>query len=135
MLATLATAEYTVSARSDRMGVRLSGPPLRPDGASQRASEPHGTGAAVPPRELLSQGVPLGAVQIPADGQPIVLSVDQQTTGGYPVPAVVIAADRAQLGQLRPADRVRLDRISLAAADALLLEQEQLLSSAALIIE
>lgn len=153
MLATLCAAEYTVSDRSDRMGVRLSGPPLRIDGERQRADsseiscaeEPTGEGAragssavvatAAPAGELLSQGVPLGAVQIPADGQPILLSVDQQTTGGYPVPAVVIAADLSQLGQLRPGERVRLARVSLAAADALLQEQERLLRSPALIVE
>lgn len=132
-LAAFGAAEYTVNPRSDRMGVRLSGPPLTGDGVGWTARAPAAACAAAP-SELLSQGVPLGAVQVPADGQPILLAVDQQTTGGYPVPAVVIAADRAQLGQLRPADRVRFAPVSLAAADALLLAQELLLGSAEIIV-
>jgi allophanate hydrolase subunit 2 len=71
----------------------------------------------------------LGAVQLPADGQPILLSVDHQTTGGYPIIAGVIAADLGRLGQLRPADRVRFAAVSLEEADALHFAQEQLMAS------
>lgn len=132
-LATLGTAHYSVSARSDRMGVRLSGPAIFRPTLNAESSGTAAT-AAASRGELLSQGVPLGAVQLPADGQPILLSVDQQTTGGYPVVAGVIAADLARLGQLRPADRVRLAWVSLAEADALLLELEELLNSPALVV-
>ncbi len=132
-LATLGTAAYTVSARSDRMGVRLSGPAIIRATANAGPSTAAAASAALY-GELLSQGVPFGAVQIPADGQPILLSVDQQTTGGYPVVAGVIAADLWRIGQLRPADRVRLAWVSLAEADALLREQEELLTSPTLVV-
>jgi antagonist of KipI len=116
-LSTLLSAEYVVSEQSDRLGVRLAGPPV------QRAGP-----------ELLTEGVFLGAVQIPADGQPIVLGVDQQTTGGYPKPVAVIATDLPRLGQLRPGDRVRFVPVSLEQADALHDEQAQILSDPALLV-
>ena len=55
---------------------------------------------------MITEGVPLGAVQVPPDGQPIILFVEHQTTGGYPKPANVISADFWRLGQLRPRDEV-----------------------------
>src|SRR5262249_49582552 len=90
---TLLTGCYTVDPRSDRMGVRLryqeqEGPPLRGG-------------------QILSEGVPRGAVQVPPGGEPIVLLADAQTTGGYTVPAVVIAADHWRAAQLRPGAVVR----------------------------
>lgn len=149
--AALLVAEYEVSARSDRMGVRLVGPPLLGSGgpgaaagagdATARRSEllsqgvflgaglAAGAGDATVRGGLLSQGVFLGAVQLPADGLPILLSVDHQTTGGYPVIAGVIAADLGRLGQLRPADRVRFATVSLEEADALHAAQEALINS------
>jgi antagonist of KipI len=131
---TLLAAEYVVSACSDRMGVRLVGPPLRGFGAGSAAGAPAETDHGAPLAELLTEGVYLGAVQIPADGQPILLAVDHQTTGGYPKLASLIAADLGRLGQLRPADRVRFARVSLAEADALHREQELLLASPALVV-
>ncbi len=147
--AALLATEYEVSARSDRMGVRLVGPPLLgsagpvlSDRMGVRLVGPPLLGSAGPGPsaggggdstarlgELLSQGVFLGAVQLPADGQPILLSVDHQTTGGYPIIAGVIAADLGRLGQLRPADRVRFVAVSLEEADALHFAQEQLMAS------
>ena len=126
--AALLAAEYEVSARSDRMGVRLIGPPLLGSPGPGLPAGGAGDGAA-PLGELLSQGVFLGAVQLPADGQPILLSVDQQTTGGYPVIAGVIAADLCRLGQLRPGDRVRFAAVSLEEADALHGAQQELVAS------
>jgi antagonist of KipI len=73
--------------------------------------------------------VALGAVQVPPGGQPIVLFVEHQTTGGYPKPANVISADFWRLGQLRPRDEVRFELIPLDRALALLREQEQWLYS------
>ena len=55
---------------------------------------------------MLTEGVALGAIQVPPDGQPIILFVEHQTTGGYPKPANVISADFWRLGQLRPRDPV-----------------------------
>lgn len=75
-------APYAVSEQSDRMGVRLEGPPLDPGEA-----------------EILSVGVLPGAVQVPRGGQPIVLLADGQTTGGYPVAAVVASVDLGRVAQ------------------------------------
>ena len=100
---------YAVSEQSDRAGLRLRG-------------------EAVTPREgkqLLTDGIPLGAIQVPQDGQPIVLFVDQQTTGGYPKIANVIAADVQRIGQLRPRDEIRFTEVSIAEAVQALRTQEQ----------
>jgi biotin-dependent carboxylase-like uncharacterized protein len=91
---------YTVSPASDRMGLRLTGPTLQ-----------------VPPRELVSEAVAPGAIQITRDGQPIVLGIDGQTIGGYPKIAQVIAADLDLVGQLRPGDQVAFDMIPLEQAE------------------
>ncbi len=102
------TSEYVVTEQSNRLGLRLSGTRLTP---SVR-------------EELLTEGVSLGAIQIPPDGQPIVLFVDQQTTGGYPKLANVIAADMHCIGQLRPRDMLQFEMISVEDAIAALREQE-----------
>ena len=78
---------------------------------------------------MITEGVPLGAVQAPPDGQPIVLFVEHQTTGGYPKLANVISADFWRLGQLRPRDEVAFERITLEGAWHLLREQEEWLYS------
>jgi allophanate hydrolase subunit 2 len=74
---------------------------------------------------MTTEGVGLGAVQVPPDGQPIVLFVEHQTTGGYPKPANVISADFWRLGQLRPRDEVRFERVEIEHALRLLQEQER----------
>lgn len=91
-LSPLAGATYTVSPLSDRVGARLQGPVL----------------AARVQGELESEGIVLGAVQVPPDGQPVVLLADHPTTGGYPVVGVVDAAGVAALAQARPGTAVRL---------------------------
>ena len=98
-LAAFFSRSYRVAPASDRRGLRLKGPALK--------------AASV---ELPSQGVLPGAVQVPPDGQPIVLGWDGPVTGGYPVIAGVIAADWARLAQLRPGDSVRFTTIELDAA-------------------
>jgi antagonist of KipI len=108
----LYAAPYAVSEESNRMGLRL-----------------RGTAMLSPPGGMLTEGVPLGAIQIPPDGQPIILFVEHQTTGGYPKPANVISADFWQLGQLRPRDEVRFEPIALEEALHLLQVQEQWLYS------
>ncbi|MFL5756313.1 MAG: biotin-dependent carboxyltransferase family protein [Chloroflexota bacterium] len=90
-------------ASADRMALRLDGPPID-------------TGTV----ELPSHGVTFGTIQLPADGRPIVLLADHQTTGGYPVIAVAISADRSVLAQLRPGDDVTFRPVSLADAVAAL---------------
>jgi len=94
---------WTVSEESNRMGLRLRGEPI-----------PSPTG------HMLTQGVELGAVQVPPDGQPIVLFVEHQTTGGYPKPANVISADLWRLGQLRPRDRTAFESVTIEQALAAL---------------
>jgi antagonist of KipI len=84
---------------------------------------------------MISEGVSLGAIQVPKGGKPIILSVDQQTTGGYPKIANVISADFHSLGQLRPRDEIRFERVDWETARALLREQEELLASGDLIPE
>ena len=95
---TLLTSTYTVSEQSNRVGLRLRGPRLAP--ADHRLS-PEGV------TELPSEGIVLGAVQVPASGEPVVFLHDHPTTGGYPVLAVVSADDIGGCAQLRPGDRVR----------------------------
>jgi biotin-dependent carboxylase-like uncharacterized protein len=110
---------YRVAEESNRMGIRLQGAPIpAPSGG-----------------EMISEGVSLGAIQVPEGGSPIILFVEQQTTGGYPKIANVIAADFHSLGQLRPRDEIRFDLVDFATARALLLEQEKLLASKELLAD
>ncbi len=109
---------YRVAEESNRMGIRLEG-------------------AAIPASssgEMISEGVALGAVQVPEGGQPIILFVEQQTTGGYPKIANVISVDFHTLGQLRPRDEIRFEQVDWETARALLVEQEKLLASPDLIV-
>jgi antagonist of KipI len=106
-------SKFVVSEESDRLGLRLQGPAIPASKAG----------------EMITEGVCLGAIQVTPSGQPIVLSVEQQTTGGYPKIANVIGVDLHRLGQLRPHIAIRFERTSLAVARSLWLEQEQLLSS------
>ncbi|MGB2592090.1 MAG: biotin-dependent carboxyltransferase family protein [Candidatus Acidiferrum sp.] len=110
---------YRLTEESNRMGLRLEGAVI----------------SRIPGEEMLSEGVLLGAVQITASGLPIILFVEQQTTGGYPKIANVISADLSSLGQLRPRDEIRFERVELETARALLIEQERLLESKELILE
>ncbi len=93
------SGEYRVTDRADRMGYRLEGPAI--------ACDIEG---------ILSEGICMGAIQIPADGQPIVLLQDRQTIGGYPKIGAALAMDTAQLAQLMPGGTVRFEETSAAAA-------------------
>lgn len=90
---------YHVSARCDRMGYRLEGPAIECDIDG-----------------ILSEGICFGAIQIPADGQPIVLLNDRQTIGGYPKIGAALSLDCGQLAQLRPGGRVHFAPITPHAA-------------------
>lgn len=90
-LAALCAGSYTVAAESNRIGLRLEGPPLERTRAG----------------ELPSEGMVLGAVQVPPSGTPVVFLADHPPTGGYPVVGVVRREDLWQCGQLRPGDEVR----------------------------
>ena len=78
---------------------------------------------------MFTEGVPLGAIQAPPDGQPIILFVEHQTTGGYPKPANVISADFWRLGQMRPRDEIRFERVTIDEALRFLQRQEEWLYS------
>jgi biotin-dependent carboxylase-like uncharacterized protein len=104
----LLAASYTLSEECNRMGLRLTGPAIRSHAG-----------------HMLTEGVALGAIQVPPDGQPIILFVEHQTTGGYPKPANVISADFWRLGQLRPRDTVRFEQVTMEDAVELLRDQER----------
>jgi len=90
-VATFCATPYTVSPQSDRMGYRLTGAPLA-----------HARG-----HDIVSDGIALGAIQVPGDGQPLVLMADRQPTGGYPKIGTVILADLPALAQSRPGRALR----------------------------
>ncbi len=86
--------EWVVGSEADRTGMRLDGRAL--DGG-----------------EVPSMGLPLGAIQVPPDGRPIIMLADRPVTGGYPVPACVIGADIGRVAQLRPGDPLRFASVSV----------------------
>lgn len=94
----LVGGRWAVSSASDRIGVRLEGPAVAGGG------------------EVSSMGLPLGAIQLPPDGTPIVMLADRPVTGGYRVPAVVAFADIGRVARLRPGDPIRFAHVPLAAA-------------------
>jgi allophanate hydrolase subunit 2 len=98
----------TVTPASNRMGLRLSGPAL-----------------PLPSRELVSEPVCPGAVQVTGDGQCIILGVDGQTIGGYPKVAQIINADMDRVGQLRPGECIAFQRVTLDAAETALREKQK----------
>lgn len=110
-LRTLFASEYTVSASSDRMGIRLDGPAL---------DAPEGT-------DIISDGIVSGSLQVPSDGKPILLIADHQTTGGYAKIATVISSDLPLAGQLSPGNTVRFAEISVEKAqETALCKKEEL---------
>jgi len=110
-LEVLESHPYTIGQNSDRMGFRLSGPRLT-----------HARGA-----DIISDATPLGALQVPASGHPILLMADRQTAGGYPKIATVITADIGIAGQLGPGDTIRFQVCTPAEAMAALIAQERAL--------
>ena len=99
---------YEVLPQSDRMGARLRGPRIA-----------HARG-----HDIVSDGIPLGGVQVPGDGQPIVLLVDRQSTGGYTKLGTVCSFDIGRLAQVRPGRRVRFAAIAVDEAHRLLRESD-----------
>ncbi|MBE1441639.1 biotin-dependent carboxyltransferase family protein [Paenibacillus sp. OAS669] len=102
------TTPYSITPQSDRMGYRLAGARLE----------------EAEPREMISEAVTMGTVQVPPGGQPIVLMADAQTTGGYPRIAQVAAADLPLLAQLKPGETVRFREITLQEAQSLYIRQQ-----------
>ncbi len=108
-LSDLFKQSFEISNSSDRMGYRLKSKMLH----------------LKDKRELLSSGVCFGTIQLPADGQPIILMADHGTTGGYPIIGQVARIDIPLLAQLKPGEHIQFEEIDLRAAQQLLLEQEQ----------
>ena len=106
---TLLNSEYIVSTQADRMGYRLEGPRIE-----------HRGGA-----DIISDGIPLGAVQVPGDGLPIILLADRQTTGGYTKIATVISIDIPKIAQVKPGDKIKFTPVTEEQAVALLKKYEQ----------
>ena len=114
-LHTLVSSSYLMLPQSDRMGARLSGPRIA-----------HAKG-----HDIISDGIALGSIQVPGDGQPIVLLVDRQSTGGYTKVATVGSFDIGRIGQVKPGQRVRFRAVEVAEAHRLRSEFEQALAQAA----
>ena len=104
---------YTVSIYSDRMGYRMEGPPIE-----------HTDGP-----DVISDGTPLGTIQIPGDGQPIILLADRGTTGGYTKIATVISPDLSKVAQAMPGHTVTFESVSIEEAQEAYRRQESLLDS------
>jgi antagonist of KipI len=103
------SSAYEVTTQSDRMGYRLQGQAL------ERMTN----------QEMVSEAVTFGTIQVPKNGQPIVLMADCQTTGGYPRIAQVIRIDLPILAQARPGDLIQFQKISWQEAQRLYIEREQ----------
>lgn len=112
---------YTVTSESDRMGCRLGGTSV------EHLSKDHA--------QIISDGIPPGAVQIPGDGMPIIMLADAQTTGGYPKIATVCTVDLPLVSQCKPGDEVHFLEITRDEAISLLKEQEDKLYELQLILD
>ena len=111
--AALTSQPYLVTPQSDRMGYRL-------DGARLRYAECFAG-------SILSEAMPLGGLQVPPSGCPVLLMADRQTVGGYPLIGVVVAADRPRVAQAGPGDVLVFQPVSAEEAEALCIAQERLL--------
>jgi len=109
----LFAAEFKILPQSDRMGIRLGGAKLTRIGGAT---------------ELVSSAVAPGTVQVPPDGQPIVLMADAQTLGGYPQAAQVISVDLPLMAQLQPGGRVKFTEVTLEQAQKLAYDREHVLA-------
>ncbi|MGG2065349.1 biotin-dependent carboxyltransferase family protein [Bacillus sp. S14(2024)] len=103
------TKQFKISNHADRMGYRIDGEQVMVEGKL----------------ELLSDTVTHGTIQVPPEGQPIILMTDRQTTGGYPRIANVISIDIPLLAQLKPGDYLSFSKISVIEAQKLYIKQEQ----------
>jgi antagonist of KipI len=102
-------SKFKIDSRSDRMGYRLSGEKI---GLKEKL-------------EMISEEVSIGTIQIPPDGNPIILLADVQTTGGYPKIAHVVSVDIQKIIQLKPNDKIEFKKITLKEAEKLYFEREK----------
>jgi len=112
-IAALLETPYQMLPQSDRMGARLRG---------ERISHSRG-------HDIISDGIALGSIQVPGDGQPIVLLVDRQSTGGYAKLATVCSFDIGRIGQLKPGRSLRFQAVTIEDAHRLLRDSDALLES------
>lgn len=108
---TFLSATYAVTKEADRMGIHLEGEMIE-----------HVRGA-----DIASEGVVTGSIQVPGNGQPIILMADRQTTGGYTKIATVISADLPRIGRMKPGDTLSFSAVEVAVAEAARRAQEQAL--------
>lgn len=110
---TFLNSEYIVTNESDRMGFRLEGDEIE-----------HVEGG-----DIISDGIAMGAIQIPGHGKPIIMMADRQTTGGYTKIANVISVDLWKVAQSKPGDKIKFKEIPIEKAHRLLAENEALINS------
>lgn len=113
-IAAFLAGPWTISARGDRMACFLEGPRLK-----------HAQGY-----NITSDGIAMGAIQVPGEGQPIVLMADRQSTGGYPKIATIIGPDLGRIAQARPGTSIRFRSVPHAEAVAARAEEHAFLSAA-----
>jgi biotin-dependent carboxylase-like uncharacterized protein len=106
---TFLNSSYTITGQSDRMGIRLEGPPIK----------------HIDSADILSSGISEGTIQVPKNGQPIIMMADRQTTGGYTRIANVISTDIPKLAQMKPGDTIHFQKISLSDAHSRIRLQEE----------
>lgn len=101
--------KYEVTAQSDRMGIRLSGEPLKSKSGM----------------DIISDGIVFGSIQIPNSGKPIILTADHQTTGGYAKIATVISVDLPRVAQLSAGDTVKFESVTVKEAERFAKKQKR----------
>lgn len=99
---------FVVSSQSDRMGYRINGPLLR----------------LKEPKEMVSEAVTYGSIQVPPDGNPIILAADRQTTGGYPKIGQLSSIDFPKLAQAKPGDRLSFKEVTIEESQQFFVKQE-----------
>ncbi|MFQ6125690.1 MAG: 5-oxoprolinase subunit PxpB [Candidatus Heimdallarchaeota archaeon] len=118
-LDTFLSAQYTITVKSDRMGYRLQGPKIE----------------NIAGTDIISEAIPLGAIQVPGDGQPIIMMADRQTTGGYSKIANVINVDVDTLAQMPPLSKIKFQTITLKEAYWLFREREETVANLAEVLK
>jgi len=108
-LHTLLNSSYEITVNSDRMGYRLKGPKIE----SKKGSD------------IITDGIPLGSIQVPRNGMPIIMLADRQTTGGYAKVATVISVDVDKFAQIKPGNKIKFTQVNLEEAHHLLNEREK----------
>lgn len=106
-------SKYKITGQADRMGYRLKGSKIEHKGSA----------------DIISDGIPRGAVQVPGHGQPIIMLADRQTTGGYAKIAVVVSVDIDLIAQKKPGDEVKFKEIDLKSAHKLMKKRNEILQN------